>query len=198
MEDAELELLLSGCPQLLDLGCIVSNSENPVVIAARHCPRLLRLRLTIKDEVGLRGDAVALHEADISRSFLPDLIALTLVDCGGELGYHPPCDFSVLRHFTASPHAQLRYVRLVGRGLTAEDVLSLACLPQLSHLYASGEIGGTRRIESWTRRSDGQGSGCSAAAQQATQSAISTHQWSDERCVRALWSHRSALISGKR
>ena len=131
MADAELELLLSGCPQLLVLSCTVWYSWQPAVcIAARCCPRLLDLTVTVKRHPEKpHADAVARPESNPSAACLPDLIALTL--------YGPGCDASsVLQHFTAPPHAQLRYVWLEGRHLTAQHVMSLHCLPRLSYLHA--------------------------------------------------------------
>jgi hypothetical protein len=47
MSDAELELLLPACPQLLRLECTVSESWQVMLVAARCCPRLLELRLHV-------------------------------------------------------------------------------------------------------------------------------------------------------
>ena len=147
MADAELELLLSGCPQLRVLGCRVQNSWTALLVAARRCRRLLDVRLWgLMIEPPQAGDvASAPPEFDVGGSFLPELVSLAL--CGDAVfGAQPPVwGFSVLPHFTCPPHAALRRVCLEGAGLSAERVLSLACLPQLSHLEArrKGEQGGS-------------------------------------------------------
>ena len=140
MFEEELEVLLSGCPQLLVLSCTVWQSwQAAVTTAARCCPLLLDLTVTVdfKDEKA-RDDVAAAPEPDIRGRFLPDLLALSLCERGE---HRPPCDFSVLRHFTSPPHPELRFVSMQGLGLTAEDVLSLACLPQLCYLHASRQPG---------------------------------------------------------
>ena len=148
--DAELEALLSGCPQLLVLDCAVTESWKAVVLAARCCPRLLELtvkRVTkhVDDPQEVREDDVAAFDADFSGPFLPDLIALKLLQRGGELDSRRPRGFPVIRYLTASPHAELRLVRMQSPDVTAEDVMSLAGLPGLSHLHAinGGREGGS-------------------------------------------------------
>ena len=133
MMEANLEPLLAGCPQLLVLDCTVCPRWQVVLTAARCCPRLLDLtvRTTLHDS---KADDAAV-EPDVSIAFLPDLLALSLFE-SGKTEHRPPCNFSVLRHFTSQPHPELRFVNLEGHGLTADDVLSLACLPQLCHLRA--------------------------------------------------------------
>ena len=143
MTDAELELLLSGCPQLLVLSCTVwSSCWRAVLIAARCCPRLLRLVVQVDDDPTQPAQrasdqalaaATAAAEPDISGPFLPELVSLSLYGDGKPL---PPPELSLLRHFITSPPAELRYVTLVGVGLTAQHVLSLACLSGLSYLWA--------------------------------------------------------------
>ena len=141
--DAELERLLSGCPQLLRLRCAVLPDSQAVLIAARHCRCLLEL--TVRND-SHRAAAVTASQSDVISPFLPQLITLGI---SGSTCVPPLADFSVLCHFTTPPHAQLRRVHLAGCGVTAQHVLSLACLPLLSHLLASQALdpGGCRIAE---------------------------------------------------
>ena len=146
LSDAELELLLPACPRLLRLNCVVLQSWDVVLMAARHCRCLLELSVHAAFERPPARDAAAAPHPDVSGPFLPQLITLKLDGCRSVI---PPfdTDFSVLRHFTSPPHAQLLHVALDGVGLTAERVLSLHCLPRLSHLVArrstpAGDSGG--------------------------------------------------------
>ena len=139
LKNAELELLLSGCPQLLVLSCTVWPGWQVVHIAARCCPRLLDLAVSFfvtGGEQPAGHAAFTQAELDIGGHFLPQLIALRL-SAGDALRLHPSFGLSsLLRHFTAPPYAQLQRLVLVGLELEAELVLSLACLPRLSHLDA--------------------------------------------------------------
>ena len=145
LKNAELELLLSGCPQLLVLSCTVWHSWHIVLIAARCCPRLLNLTVSVRCDEAQAGDAAFTEaEPDISGRFLPELIALRLTvnaDSFADIEFALPisCVTPVLLNFTASPHAQLQSLALDGPGLTAEHVLSLADLPRLSYLDASDD-----------------------------------------------------------
>ena len=138
MTDAQLELLLSGCPQLLVLGCSVwSSCWRAALIAARCCRRLLRLAVTANTGSGQgaqqardEGLATAAVEPAFSGPFLPELVSLSLTDTGEP---RPQPELSLLQHFTTSPRSELRHVALVGVGLTAQHVLSLACLSGLSY-----------------------------------------------------------------
>ena len=148
MTDAQLELLLSGCPQLLVLGCTVwSSCWRAVLIAARCCPRLLRLAAAVDDDPTdpaqrasneALAAATATAELNISGPFLPELVKLSLYDGTKP---RPQPELSLFRHFTTSPRPELRYVELVGVGLTAQHVLSLACQSGLSYLHVEGRIG---------------------------------------------------------
>ena len=67
----------------------------------------------------------------------------------------PSANLSVLRHFTAPPHARLRLVELHGAGFTAQHVLSLACLPRLCCLRSENclyEDGNITELEEARRR----------------------------------------------
>ena len=141
LRDAELELLLPACPQLLTLDCTVWQSAQVLLLAARCCPNLLQLAARTRVDLNMeRRSVVAQCQPSISGLLLPQLVSLTLCD-GGELGSSISiCDWSVLRLFTSPPHAQLRQVCLDGRELTALHVMSLACLPQLSHLQAHTQL----------------------------------------------------------
>ena len=141
MQDEELRSLLSACPQLLVLDCEVSQSWNVVTIAAHCCPRLMHLAARIRADRRC-GPASRCCAAS---PFLPQLITLRLT--GGQSGRQSSfdSDLSVLQHFTAPPHAELRHVRLVSPGLTAQRVLPLSCLPRLTYLHASNycdDVGG--------------------------------------------------------
>ena len=158
MTDAELELLLSGCPQLLKLCCGVGRScWRTALIAARCCPRLLRLSVSGRADPSqptqqARDVALANAELDFSGPFLPQLVSLTLQD-GGEP--RPQPELSLLRHITMSPHIELRHVVLVGVGLTAQHVLSLACLSGLSYLHVRlrwTAAGGIAELEEASKR----------------------------------------------
>ena len=129
LKDAELELLLPACAQLLRLSCVVSESWKVVLIAARCSGPLLDLSVDVVGEEPDEEDDGHNYPAPqpVASPFLPQLINLRLH--GGRARPHPKfSDFSVLRHFTTPPHAQLRRVDLQGSGLTAHHVLSLpAC-----------------------------------------------------------------------
>ena len=186
VRDAELEPLLSGCPQLLRLQCVVERDSQAVLIAARHCRCLMEL--TVRVECYLlshRSAAVTQPESDVISPFLPQLITLCIL--GSEAGPPPFIDFSVLRHFTTPPHTQLRRVHLAGRGLTAQHVLSLACLPRLSHLLARKDVrrGGRKMAEleearSRTRQQLFSSSAGSAADDNERRLSASTAVW--DRC----------------
>ena len=141
MPNAELELLLSGCPQLLRLHCTTSEGWEAVLVAARCCGGLLDLSVRVEAEQQLQArDAPVAAPQVVASPFLPQIIILSLSD--GKPPRRSRCEFSFLRHFTAVSHAQLRHVRLTGSGLTAQHVLSLACLPRLSYLSASSDRDG--------------------------------------------------------
>ena len=79
LKDAELALLLSGCPQLLVLSCTVWQSWQAVLLAARCCPRLLDLAVFLTGNEEQAGDAAFTEGVpDIGGRFLPELIALRL------------------------------------------------------------------------------------------------------------------------
>ena len=152
LKDAELELLLSGCPQLLVLSCTVWQSWQAVLLAARCCPRLLDLAVLLRysDEEERDGDEddeqqageTAFTEAvpGIGGLFLPELISFRL--SAADKPDQPSFGLTaLLRLLTAPPHAQLQRVALIDTGLTAEQLLSLACLPRLSHLHAGSHRG---------------------------------------------------------
>ena len=151
--DAELELLLSGCPQLLRLRCAPRHSFGVVLIAARCCHRLLHLAACTAADQMQDGDATwDAFQPVVAGPFFPQLISLRLwgILCG-----RSSFDFSVLRHFTAPPHSQLRDVDLKGVGLTAQHVLPLGCLPRLCQLRACrhlGEDGRVAELEEASRR----------------------------------------------
>ena len=133
--DVELELLLTACPQLLRLWC-QANSCNVALIVARCCPGLLELKVHVDLGPEQAGDAAfAAPEIGISSPFLPQLVSLDLTSATAS--GRSVSDFSALLPlFTAPPHAELRHVSLLGSSVTAQHVLSLACLPQLSRLQA--------------------------------------------------------------
>ena len=135
LTDQELEPLLSGCPQMLKLAVPIASGWHPLAIAARCCPRLLALTAVSASQRS-RHLAAALPAAVASSSFLPELLSLTLT--ADKRVQNAVCDFSVLRHFTTPPHAQLRRLNMAGSELTAEHVLALACLPQLCHVQVNG------------------------------------------------------------
>jgi hypothetical protein len=132
MKDAQLELLLPACAQLLRLDCVVSESWNVVLIAARCCRCLLKLSVRVEFDTYRIPDAAIAAPQPVTLPFLPQLLKLT-VD-GGDVRHPAFSDFSLLRPFTEPPHAQLRHVDLKGRGLTAQHVLLLGCLPRLLRL----------------------------------------------------------------
>jgi hypothetical protein len=136
MSDAELELLLPACPQLLKLQCAVTQSWKVLLIAARCCPGLLGLSARAGTHPHPDGGAAAAPLQLVASPFLPQLLQLKL-DGNCLRARQFVSDFSVLEHFIAPPHAQLRCIRLKGSGLTAQHVLALLCLPQLSHLVAN-------------------------------------------------------------
>jgi hypothetical protein len=143
---AELELLLPACPQLLKLSC-TSRSWKVVHTAARCCPCLLALTVVNDTPEQEMDDG---EQEPSASPFLPQLIKLRLYH-GNSRRQPFFSDFSVLRHFTSPPHLQLRHVLLDGDGLTAQHVLSLACLPRLSQLMAqSGD--GIEELEEASRR----------------------------------------------
>ena len=158
--EADLELLVAGCPQLLVLDCTVWRSWQIVLVAARCCPRLLDLTVVVRDgddeeqasdaeDERQVGDAEFTEaEPSFSRRFLPELMVLRLSVDGG-------FSFSaalLFRHFTASPPAQLQRVVLDGTGLTAEQLVSLAQLPRLFYLDARHAGAFTAEVEeAWTR-----------------------------------------------
>ena len=132
--DAEVELLLSGCPQLLRLQCKQLQSWNMLLIAARCCRRLLELTVgVVTGQRHARTAAFAAAQPDVIGGFLPQLLTLRLYG-GQPRPQHFSSNFAILRHFTEPPHAQLQHVVLDGRGLTTAHLLSLACLPRLSYL----------------------------------------------------------------
>ena len=156
MEDAELELLLSACPQLLRLRCAVWQSWQAVHIAARCCPRLLDLTVKLDSEEDQpdRDAAFSAPEPVVGSPFLPQLLSLKLE---GRPRAEPSSNyFSVLRCFTIPPHAQLQHVCLSGFGLTAQHLLPLAALPRLSSFRASSSsspwIGRIAELEEASRR----------------------------------------------
>jgi hypothetical protein len=157
MSDAELELLLSSCPQLLRLRCVVSENWKVLLIAARCCPGLLDLSVRAGTHPQRDDDAAVALPQPVASPFLPQLLKLKLD------GNYPRAqqfvfvsDFSVLEQFTTPPHAQLRCVHLEDSGLTAQHVLALLCLPQLSHLVAyrswHRDIGDIAEVEEASRR----------------------------------------------
>ena len=135
MTDEEVELLLSGCPQLLRLQCVQLQSWNMLQIAARCCRRLLELTASVSNgQRHARTAAFAAAQPDVGGGFLSQLLTLRLY--GDGLCSQPyTSNFAILRHFTEPPHAQLQYVVLDGRGLTTALLLSLACLQRLSYLH---------------------------------------------------------------
>ena len=132
MTDAELELLLSACPQLLRLDCAVSQGWRAAVLITAQCCRCL-LELAVRAHAHLQQFAFAEPQPDVTSPFLPQLVNLKVVSGIRSWLFS---DLAVLRHFTAPPHARLRKVVLECRDLTAEHVLSLACLPRLYRLMA--------------------------------------------------------------
>ena len=129
---AAVEQLLSACPQLLRLKCVVK-SWDVALLAAHHCARLMQLtaRITEPQEI---SDAEVSGPQSIARPFLPQLLALQLVS---ELTLPDlPSQPSVLRHFARPPHARLQFVRVISPELTAQHVLSLSSLPRLCRLEA--------------------------------------------------------------
>jgi hypothetical protein len=47
---------------------------------------------------------------------------------------------AVFRHFTSAPHAQLRHILVNSDDLTADNMLSLSCLPRLSRIVTHGGL----------------------------------------------------------
>ena len=136
LTDAELEQLLSACPQLLRLRCAAQRGWAVLLIAARHCPGLMQLSARIE------RDLVPDPTADVASPFLPQLLSLQLQarDANSLGKQRRQCVWqAALRPFLEPPHAQLLQVGL--QGFTAEHVLSLACLPRLFHLEASKSAG---------------------------------------------------------
>ena len=132
--DEEVELLLSGCPQLLRLQCKQLQSWNMLLIAARCCRRLLELTVgVVTGQRHARTAAFAAAQPGIIGGFLPQLLTLRLYG-GQPRPQHFSSNFAILRHFLEPPHAQLQHVVLDSRGLTTAHLLSLACLPRLSYL----------------------------------------------------------------
>ena len=151
LEDADMELLLSACPQLLRLDCKVPDSSKAVLTAARCCPCLLELTVRTVDGKWRVCAAGAAGSQPVVSPFLPRLISLTL-DAWGTLHTQPTeLVFSALRHFTSPPNAQLRRVRLEGRNLSAQHVLSLAEL-RLTYLQAHGGGTAAAAVEEARRR----------------------------------------------
>ena len=150
---ATLEQLLSACPQLLRLKCEVK-SWDVVLLAARHCARLMQLtaRISVPQHI---SDAEASGPQSIARPFLPQLLALQLVS--HRTSPHSPGQLSVLRHFARPPHPRLQFVRVISPELTAQHVLSLSSLPHLCHLEAckhfhtGGELAEVTEARAWTR-----------------------------------------------
>ena len=142
MKDDLLCDVLSACPQLLVLDCVVWQSWRVVAIAARYCPRLLHLAARIKAERPQRGGVFEQLGplGPVASPFLPQLITLRLIG-GLSRRQSFQSELSVLRHFTTPPQAELRHVRLVCRGVCTERVLLLSCLPRLSYLHASKYCG---------------------------------------------------------
>jgi hypothetical protein len=62
LKGAELELLLSACPQLRTLDCTAYQSDQVVLIAARCCPGLLRLKARIQPSRYLVDDAAVAEQ----------------------------------------------------------------------------------------------------------------------------------------
>jgi hypothetical protein len=136
MKDAELEVLLSACPQLLKLSCAVRQSWNVVLLAARYC-RLLQLTvdtLSIWHQVE-HAAAADCQPVVIPSPFLPHLIILELTEARPSRQRFVS-DFSILSHFTAPPHAELRHIAVDGPSLTAQHVLELARLRRLANVSA--------------------------------------------------------------
>jgi hypothetical protein len=87
----------------------------------------------------------------LSRSPAPSSQIITL---SLRLGRHLGSNVSFLTHFTAPPHAELRHVGLNSSAVrpTAQDVLSMACLPRLSYDSLVGRIAEVEEARSRTRR----------------------------------------------
>ena len=100
-------------------------------IAARCCSCLLELTVRAAPKPKQPQRFGALAQPDVSRPLLPQLLTLRLLGSESRRRH-----FSVLRHFTV-PHGRLQFVLLRGRGLRAQHMLALSCLPRLSHLTAS-------------------------------------------------------------
>lgn len=154
MADPQAELLLAACPQLLTLHCGRGESWDVVLIAARCCRRLLQLSVRVGRQQHLIQSFTVAALQPVASPFLPHFLDLHL---GDDHGVADSIDFSVLQHFTVPPHAQLRSVALDGSELSAQDVLSLACLPQLSSLLvmrntARGQDSGIAEVEQAQRQ----------------------------------------------
>jgi hypothetical protein len=143
MKEVELELLLPACPQLLRLDCTVSHSWQVVLIAARCCRCLLQLTVRIRIEEQQAGDAASAGpEPVVITPFLPQLLSFSLY--GDILRPRPfGFDFSVLGHFTAPPHPQLRHVLLQGIGLPLST--SVTGLPAQPDSPLGGSVPGSVR-----------------------------------------------------
>jgi hypothetical protein len=93
LKDVELELLLSACPRLLTLDCMVYESDQVALIAARSCPSLLQLRATIRQDIFLARDTdLAAPQPAVSGPFLPQLVSLDLDDGDGSDSRFSLCD----------------------------------------------------------------------------------------------------------
>ena len=152
MMEADRQPLLAGCPKLLVLNCNVRGSCQAVLIAARCCPYLLDLTVSVNGEGRQAGNAaLAEAEPDVSGHFLPELMALRL-SMYHQLDLRPSFGVSsLLRRFRVSPLAQLQRVVLNRLGLTAQHVLSLAHLPRLSYFCVS-EVSATAEVDEARRR----------------------------------------------
>ena len=188
MMEVDLGVLLAGCPRLLVLSCTVQrNCWRAVNIAARCCRRLLRLMVEVEAAVmqpahrrryaaSATAAATTTAKLNVSGPFLPELISLSLYD-GSEP--RPQPELSLLQHFTTSPRPELRFVELVGVGLTAQHVLSLACLSGLSYLQVKrrgAESGGIAEVNVARIR----------AAQQLLSRGVADRAYRDAHCQTAL------------
>ena len=143
--DGGLRALLAACPALLRLSLtrVQLDSWAVVHIAARCCPGLLSLTVrAVAERASSEPAAVGGQQLALGAAFLPQLISLQLQDAGRSHLSGLPYDFAaIVQRFTQPPSAALRSVSLTGRGLTAQLVASLSCLPSLRHLHADGDGG---------------------------------------------------------
>jgi hypothetical protein len=167
----------------------VWQSWSVLLVAARCCTGLLRLTVHTHNEHGHARRAAFAAPPVLASPLLPELIALTLH------GDNPPVlagfdDFSVLRHFTAPPHAQLRHVDLQGHGLSAQHVLSLASLPRLSRLEAYS-LSRNAEVEEAHRRTRLLTRGAAATADRDVHSPTACREdWEGERGWSSLGPHQ--------